>query len=611
MTATLPGRTAPSLDPDPVRLTDGLLNAIRDRLAVIVPERGGAILACGDLLHLLVEDTSGRYSRVSWDISAELSAAVGDLEAAGHGTLAGTVHTHPAGIPDPSGTDIATMRQALDLNPHLGRLVIAVVTEGAPREDDLPVGERHRMSLHVLRRTAEGPAVARGRAEIVPLGADLAAAGIGLQSATGIPRRGRRRGSRAAGRPALPAVVRVNRRPRLAVAVPSDRPAALFIDPGYPQVGPIAVSGELGADSAAVLNPLPSPWDPVSPPRPQLAGLARAAAGQRMTHATDRAWPLTGSLAHARVLVAGAGSVGSRIAEDLVRSGVGALTVIDPEAVEAPNLSRTVYAAADIGVPKADALAARLRAIDPAVAVKGHVSPLGLTGLGRILDGISLVIAATDDMAEQALLAHHAYTAEIPLIACALYKAGAAGEVVISVPAARTACWSCTVGAGTPAGQYRPDRDYGLGGRLAGETALGPSIHLVTSVASSAALGLLAGPASPAGSQLARLLTEGRTLGLIATTANWDFFGQVFAGMDHQHAPQSVWIRVARSASCPACGDHPVPPLSPRAAGQLVGTMRRLREEIQQEQAGAVAAPGTGPVAGALPGQAGSATAQQ
>ena len=139
------------------------------------------------------------------------------------------------------------------------------------------------------------------------------------------------------------------------------------------------------------------------------------------------------------------------------------------------------------------------------------------------------------------MLAHHAYAVGIPLVACALYKAAAAGEVVISVPAAKNACWSCAVGAGTAADQYQPERDYGLGGRLAGEAALGPSIHLVTSVASSIALGLLAGPGSPAGRALVRLLAENRTLGLIATSANWDFFRQVFAGMEHQHAPVGLF----------------------------------------------------------------------
>jgi predicted nucleic acid-binding Zn ribbon protein len=183
-------------------------------------------------------------------------------------------------------------------------------------------------------------------------------------------------------------------------------------------------------------------------------------------------------------------------------------------------------------------------------------------------------------MAEQALLAHHAYAAGVPLVACALYKKAAAGEVVLSVPAAGTACWPCAVGAGTPSDSYRPGRDYGLGGRLAGESALGPSIHLVAGVAASAALGLLAGPTSPVGRQLKRLLSQRRTLGLVATTPGWDFFKTVFAGMDHQHAPQSVWVRVDPSADCPVCGARPVPPLDTQAGSDIAHIIDEHRQNI-------------------------------
>jgi molybdopterin/thiamine biosynthesis adenylyltransferase len=593
VTATAAGRGKADLTIAPIRVTDGLIDAILGRLAAVPPERGAALLATGGLMHLLVEDTSARYSRASWDISAALSATVGEIEAAGHGTLAGTVHTHPAGIPDPSGTDITTTRDALELNSHLDELVIAVVTEGAPREHDLPVGADHRMSLHMLRRDLRGQtSLARVRGAVVRLAGDLAAAGITIVSATSITSwRRARRGRAVRPRAALPTVVMLNHSQRLAVRVPSPRPAALFIHPDYPQTGPISVTGRQEAGTQAVLQPLPSPWDPVSPLGPQLAALARAAAGRRVAGFTKRVWPLVGALSGRRVLVAGAGSVGSRIAEDLARSGVGAFTVVDPDRVDPANLARTVYTAVDIGVPKPDALARRLQAIDPAVMVDRHAAPLGTTDLSQALDGVSLVVAATDDMAEQALLAHHAYAARIPLVACALYRKAAAGEVVLSVPAAGTACWRCAVGAGTPSDSYRPGRDYGLGGRLAGESALGPSIHLVAGVAASVALGLLAGPASPAGRHLKRLLRQRRTLGLIATTPAWDFFKNVFAEMDHQHAPQSVWVRVNPSADCPVCGARPVPPLDTQAGSDIAHIISEHQQSIgTTESAGRTAA---------------------
>lgn len=158
----------------------------------------------------------------------------------------------------------------------------------------------------------------------------------------------------------------------------------------------------------------------------------------------------------------------------------------------------------------------------------------------------------------QGLLSHHAYAARVPLIACALYRRAAAGEVVIVLPQASTACWRCAIGDHTA--DHLPAKDYGTG-RLVSELALGPAIHLVAEVAAGVAIGLLAGPDTPAGQAVAELVVSGRTLGLIATTPRWDFFPEVFAGLDgHQWAPQSLWARVNRRPDCPVCGDDPTSP---------------------------------------------------
>src|SRR5664280_1381478 len=559
-----------------LRLTDGVLRAIEQRLASVPPERGGALMAAGGLVHLLVEDTQGCYSGASWDISAGLSNAVGVLEREGHGVLFGTVHTHPAGIPDPSGTDVKTTTEALALNPHLKELLIAVVTAGEPRDDDLSIGKHHRMSLHIL-RDGQRPALVRVRGRVVPLAADMSVAGIGFRSATTVDSCFREKGCEAPPE-TLPGVLYVNQRPRLTITIPDAEQGVLLVDPDYPTIGPLVFAAPSNGPRPQ-LTPLASPWDPVSAPGPQLAALVRAATGRRLADSGDRVWPLVGRLAERRVLVAGLGSVGSRMTEDLVRCGVGHFTIVDPDRVEGPNLSRTVYSAADLGALKADALERRLRAIDPAVAVEKHPTSIGKTDLPALLTDADLVVAATDDMNEQALLAHHAYAANVPLVACALYRAAAAGEVVLAVPEAATACWLCAVGPKTSSGSYRPDSNYDLGGRLAGEVALGPSIHLVAGIASSLAVGLLAGPDTPAGRPIKQLLAERRTLGLVTTTPHWEFFPKVFQGMDHQYAPQSVWVRVEPTPSCPVCGVSREPPASPEEGFALAGVISDLRDE--------------------------------
>jgi molybdopterin/thiamine biosynthesis adenylyltransferase len=297
-----------------------------------------------------------------------------------------------------------------------------------------------------------------------------------------------------------------------------------------------------------------------------LRALVRAAVGARVDGANDRTWPLVGSLAGKKVLVAGLGSVGSRISEDLVRSGVGEFVLVDPEQIEASNLARTVYAAADVGTAKVDALSRRLRAIDPAVRISGHPASLADVALEDLLEGVDLVIGATDHMPDQTVLSHHAYHAGVPMVACALYREAAAGEVVLSVPSASTACWACTVGEGSTSSQYRPGKDYGLGGRLVGEAALGPSIHLVANVATIAALGLLADPGNPVHERIVPLLDARRTLGLVSSVHNWEFFAQIFEGQSHQFAPQSVWAKVAGDPACPVCGPERMAPPT-RATG--------------------------------------------
>ena len=68
----------------------------------------------------------------------------------------------------------------------------------------------------------------------------------------------------------------------------------------------------------------------------------------------------------ARVAVFGLGGVGGHAAEALARSGVGALELFDGDTVALTNLNRQLVATRDtLGMPKADALAARLKAIVP------------------------------------------------------------------------------------------------------------------------------------------------------------------------------------------------------------------------------------------------------
>lgn len=151
------------LDLDPpahIRIHDTALAAIVRDLAAVPPERGAALFGKNPVVTLTVPDTAGRYSPVSWDISSELSRTVQELEGAGLGEFMGTVHSHPAGLPVPSGGDLLSTMNLLDHNPKLNSVIVAIVTEGIPDQfNHVPVGRRHRMSIQLVGRQ-NGRAVA-------------------------------------------------------------------------------------------------------------------------------------------------------------------------------------------------------------------------------------------------------------------------------------------------------------------------------------------------------------------------------------------------------------------------------------------------------------------
>ena len=103
-------------------------------------------------------------------------------------------------------------------------------------------------------------------------------------------------------------------------------------------------------------------------------------------------------LREARVLVLGVGGLGSWAALSLACCGVGELTLVDGDAVELSNLNRQVlFAADDIGRPKAAVAAAALRRFNPEIRVASMGRTLGTPeAIAQAVRGSSFVIDAAD-----------------------------------------------------------------------------------------------------------------------------------------------------------------------------------------------------------------------
>jgi molybdopterin/thiamine biosynthesis adenylyltransferase len=102
----------------------------------------------------------------------------------------------------------------------------------------------------------------------------------------------------------------------------------------------------------------------------------------------------------ASVLVVGAGGLGSPAALYLAAAGVGTVMLADPDVVDRSNLQRQIlYAEADVGLPKADAAADRLAALNPHIFVAGFEGAFDEATADELVAGVDLVLDGTDDFA--------------------------------------------------------------------------------------------------------------------------------------------------------------------------------------------------------------------
>jgi ThiF family protein/E2/UBC family protein A len=155
-------------------------------------------------------------------------------------------------------------------------------------------------------------------------------------------------------------------------------------------------TGAAGLEPAQISNDIPIEWCRVSDERPEVT-----------TRRDDRR-PVSAFRGRS-VLVWGCGGIGSWIAEFVTRSGAAKVSVCDDATVTGGLLVRQNYTEADIGDGKAEALAARLRAISDRTEVRA-VSGLLPGDLAEIAASADVVIDATVSTAVGQILAAVAVT---------------------------------------------------------------------------------------------------------------------------------------------------------------------------------------------------------
>ncbi len=144
-------------------------------------------------------------------------------------------------------------------------------------------------------------------------------------------------------------------------------------------------------------------------------------------------------LSRSSVLIVGAGGLGSPAMQYLAGAGVGMIRIVDPDLVELSNLHRQpIFAESDIGQPKVEVAARRLRGLNVDLGIDPVNRPLNPGNVHAMLEGIDIALDCADNFAVSYTLSDACLKPELPLIsASALEFSGYAGAFCGGAPSLR------------------------------------------------------------------------------------------------------------------------------------------------------------------------------
>lgn len=126
-------------------------------------------------------------------------------------------------------------------------------------------------------------------------------------------------------------------------------------------------------------------------------------------------------LKRARVLVVGAGGLGTPVLLYLAGAGVGTLGILDHDDVSLSNLQRQViHDTASVGRPKVESAARSVARVNPHVTVEEHRLHLDAGNAGELVAAYDVVVDGTDNLAVRYAMADACAAAKRPLVAAAI-----------------------------------------------------------------------------------------------------------------------------------------------------------------------------------------------
>ncbi len=148
------------------------------------------------------------------------------------------------------------------------------------------------------------------------------------------------------------------------------------------------------------------------------------------------------ALGDTRVLIIGAGGLGSPVALYLAAAGVGTLGLVDFDRVSLNNLQRQIlHGTSDVGRPKVDSAQEALVHINPQVKVVTYQDRVTPENAWELINGYDLVVDGSDNFATRFLINDVCVQAKKPLIFGAVLQFS--GQVTVFTPEDDSGCYRC------------------------------------------------------------------------------------------------------------------------------------------------------------------------
>jgi molybdopterin/thiamine biosynthesis adenylyltransferase/rhodanese-related sulfurtransferase len=148
------------------------------------------------------------------------------------------------------------------------------------------------------------------------------------------------------------------------------------------------------------------------------------------------------ALARGRVLIVGAGGLGSPVLQYLAGAGVGCLGIVDADTLDPSNLHRQpIFALDDVGKRKVDLALAAVKRINPTVQVELHAQRLDAGNALELIRGYDAVVDCSDNFRTKYLINDAAVLARRPAVFASVYQYE--GQLQVYKPDERHACLRC------------------------------------------------------------------------------------------------------------------------------------------------------------------------